>query len=91
MGIKLRATTKAATREKVTVRAICLNITPSIPSRKSRGRNTHMVVSVEAVIAIPTSLLPSVAPSIATFPSSLSQDIPPEARGFLDASAIEGR
>ena len=53
------ATTNEASREKTTVMARSPIISPATPSTKVMGRNTAMVVSVEAVTAPPTSRSPS--------------------------------
>jgi len=40
------------------VRAMSLNITPAIPGTKRTGKNTEIVVRVEAMIAVATSAVP---------------------------------
>ena len=61
--IKKDATNSDANKDKVTVRAKSLNRIPTIPSINIIGKNTAIVVSVEAVIDIPTSAAPSIAAS----------------------------
>ncbi len=70
-GIRVNATHKDPINEKVTVKASSLNNCPAIPTTKTMGRNTAIVVSVEATIALDTSSAPSPAASSADFPSSL--------------------
>ncbi len=48
-----------------------LNKIPTIPSTNTIGRNTAMVVRVEAVIDKPTSLAPFMAASFLEYPSAL--------------------
>ena len=59
--------------EKVTTLENCLNMTPAIPSMKSSGRKTASVVSVLAVIAMATSLVPLIAASSGGMPLSRSR------------------
>ena len=54
-GIAVSATTRDATRAKLTATANGKKNEPTSPSRKMSGTNTAMVVSVEAVMAEPTS------------------------------------
>ncbi len=75
MGIKVSATNRDIKREKVMVRPIALNSSPAIPDTYTIGRNTAMVVKVEAVIASPTSFAPSSAASTASSPSSRCRKI----------------
>ena len=41
-----------------TIQPSCLNIMPAIPVIIVRGRNTHSMVSVDAITDIPTSAVP---------------------------------
>jgi len=72
IGITVRATIKDISKEKVTVRANSLNIVAVIPLTNTIGKNTAIVVKVEATTAILTSLAPSTAALSAGSPSSLN-------------------
>ena len=52
-------------------RASARVIWPVIPDAKAMGKKTAIVVNVDAVIAIPTSEVPSFAASFLIFPSSI--------------------
>ena len=69
-GISVKATASEANSAKATTTASCLYMTPETPSMKTIGRKTAMVVSVEAVIAVATSWVPSTAEVSASSPSS---------------------
>ena len=69
-GINVSATANEAMREKVTVNASCLNIWPAMPTTKPMGKNTAIVVRVEAVTAFETSPAPFLAASFSPSPSS---------------------
>ena len=75
MGIKNRATPRDAKSENTTVKAISPNICPATPSTNTIGKNTAMVVKVDAVTAPPTSLTPRTVASIRLSPSSLHRAI----------------
>ncbi len=66
----MRATASEARRENVTVMARSLNMCPAMLCIKTTGRNTAIVVSVEAVIARETSAVPSMAAVRGESPSS---------------------
>ena len=63
MGISIRATSREATREKVTVRAWSRKSCPATPSTKTMGTKTQIVVRVAAITAEPTSPAPRRAAS----------------------------
>ncbi len=69
MGNRLKATKREATRAKVTVRAIGRNSCDAIPCTNTMGKNTAMVVMVEAAMAPVTSLVPVLAASTIPIPS----------------------
>ncbi len=54
----VNATKREESREKVTVRASSLKRCAVIPSTNTIGKNTAMVVRVDAVMAIATSFVP---------------------------------
>ena len=66
----MSATTSEHSRAKLTTYASCLNIWAEIPPRNSTGTKTAIVVSVDAVMAVETSRLPTVAASRLLLPSS---------------------
>ena len=68
-GIKVNDTSRAQKREKHIDTAISLKRTPAIPGTKSIGKKTDMVVNVEAIIAVDTSLVPLSELSIIPAPS----------------------
>ena len=70
MGMNVSATASEASRAKVTVRAWSVKIWPATPSMNTMGKNTAMVVRVEAVTAMPTSDAPRRADSTMESPSS---------------------
>ncbi len=57
------ATTNDANNENVTVNASSLNKMDVTPSTKTIGKNTATVVKVDAITAIETSFVPSLAAS----------------------------
>ena len=71
IGTKVKAINREAKRAKDIVRARLLDNLPAMPAEKIRGINTETVVSVEAVIAIPTSVVPCIAASFLLLPSSI--------------------
>ena len=58
MGIKKRETIRDASKEKTTAKERSPKIWPAIPSTKTIGKNTAIVVKVEAVTAPATSDVP---------------------------------
>ena len=70
IGIRVRATIRETTNEKATVRAWSRKSWAATPSTKTIGTNTQIVVRVEAVIARPTSEVPTRAASTSSSPSS---------------------
>ena len=70
MGISVSDTASEAMRENDTVTAMSRNSCEAMPSRKTTGTNTAMVVSVEAMTARPTSEAPSLDASTADRPAS---------------------
>jgi len=70
MGIRVSDTSRLALSEKVTVSAWSAKSCRATPSTNTMGRNTQMVVSVEAVTAMPTSEAPFMAASKTPRPSS---------------------
>ncbi len=71
MGTTVRATTREASREKVTVKARSRNSSRASPRMNStRGRNTATVVRVEAMTALPISSVPCRAASLGFTPLS---------------------
>jgi hypothetical protein len=69
IGTMVRATKSDETSENVMDKASPRVSRPVMPVAKTIGRKTTIVVSVEAVMAIPTSLVPIRAASLALFPS----------------------
>ena len=67
----VKATKSEANKEKAMAKARPRVSFPVIPWAKIMGKNTAMVVRVEAVIAIPTSDAPLLAASFFSFPSSM--------------------
>ena len=70
IGTSVIATTSENSSEKLTVSAWSRNSWPAMPVMNTIGKNTATDVSVAAVIAVPTSLVPSVAASRRERPSS---------------------
>ncbi len=70
MGTRVRAMINEANKLKVMVITISPNNSPAIPGTKSTGKNTPIVVRVEAVMAIPTSEAPLLADSARGVPIS---------------------
>ena len=70
IGIRVSATISDTTNEKATVRAWSRKSWAATPSTKTIGTKTQMVVRVEAVIARPTSEVPTRAASTSSSPSS---------------------
>jgi len=69
MGIRVTATTREASRLRVTVMAMSPKSAPAIPSTKMMGRKTATVVRVEAATAPPTSVVPVMAAAVRPRPS----------------------
>ena len=63
IGINKMETKSEDNSEKLTVQACSLNSSPAAPCRYTIGRNTTIVVNVEAVIAPATSEVPLTAAS----------------------------
>ncbi len=74
IGTSVMATMSENSSEKLTVRAWSRNSWPAMPVMNTIGKNTATDVSVAAVIAVPTSLVPSVAASTRERPSSRWRD-----------------
>ena len=70
-GTAVRATARDAISAKLTVIANGKKNAPTSPSMNPRGRNTTMVVSVDAVIAGPTSTVASSAARHRSLPPSM--------------------
>ena len=70
IGTRVRATARLASSEYAIVSPMSTNSCLVIPLVNTIGRNTQTVVSVEAMIAPPTCLAPSMAASLAEAPSS---------------------
>ena len=70
MGTMVRETNKEASSARHTVTASGRESLPAIPDVKTMGKNTAMVVNVEAVMAIPTSVAPAFAASSLSSPNS---------------------
>ena len=70
MGTSVTAMKRADNRANVTVSARSRNIRAASPCVKTMGTNTAIVVNVEAVIAMPTSLAPFFAAVIRSSPFS---------------------
>ena len=71
IGVRANAVKREVIRQ-VTVRtANCLNITPTIPPINTKGRNTTMVVRVDAAIANPISDAPNIAACLGIAPRSM--------------------
>ena len=58
MGTRVRAAVVDTIMMMETIQPSCLNMTPAIPVIMVRGRNTHSMVSVDAITEIPTSAVP---------------------------------
>ncbi len=71
IGTRVRATNNDANKETTTVRARPRESFPAIPVAKNIGKNTATVVKVEAAMAPPTSLVPSIAARNLSLPSSM--------------------
>ena len=82
MGMKYSATPNEASSENTTVSAISPKICPATPSTKTMGKNTVIVVSVEANTAVPTSRVPRMVAWIRSSPSSRQ-------RKMLSSTTIE--
>src|SRR5699024_9279673 len=72
IGIKVKETNKDMTNEKATVKANSLKIVAVIHSTNTIGANTAIVVMVEAVLPLLTSLSPSILTYWLSKPFSLS-------------------
>ena len=70
MGIKLNATNNEAKRLKAIVQARSLKSCPAIPPTNKIGKNTAIVVKVEAVTAVETCSAPARAASATVNPVS---------------------
>ncbi len=68
-GTKDTATTIEVISEKLIVKDNCLNIWPTTPITKAKGRNTAILVRVEPIIAGIISLVPFIADSSTSFPN----------------------
>ena len=55
----------------LTIHPSWLNIIPAIPGTMVRGRNTQSIVNVDAMMEIPTSLVPCTAASFGFSPLSI--------------------
>jgi hypothetical protein len=66
--MSVKDTRSAQKSEKQIVRAMSLNSTPAMPGTKRTGKNTEIVVRVEAMMAVDTSAVPR---------SALSRRFPP--------------
>ena len=82
MGMKNSATPNEANSENTTVSAMSPKICPATPSTKTMGKNTVIVVSVEANTAVPTSLVPRMVAWTRSSPSSRQ-------RKMLSSTTIE--
>ena len=71
IGVSVKAVNSDAIMVTEVRIASCLNITPTIPPIKIIGIKTMSVVSVDAVIACPISLVPTTAASIGFNPFSI--------------------
>ena len=69
-GVKVNAAAIETTRVIVTIQPIVPNNTPAIPSIIVKGKNTARVVSVEAIIDTPTSLVAKIAACLTREPRS---------------------
>ena len=58
MGTRVSAATVDTIIMMETIQPSCLNMMPAMPEIMVRGRNTHSIVSVEAMTEIPTSAVP---------------------------------
>jgi hypothetical protein len=70
IGTSVMATTSENTSAKLTVSAWSRNSWPAMPVMNTIGKNTATEVSVAAVIAVPTSLVPRRAASTRDLPAS---------------------
>ena len=70
IGTSIIAVNSEATRAIVTTAANSPNTTAAMPPTNMIGANMHIVVSVEATTAVPTSLVPNIAPSVRPWPLS---------------------
>jgi len=68
--MRIRAVAREARRARIITKAICLNIIPTTPLIKIRGRKIATVVRQEAMTALPTSEEPKMAASEGLSPSS---------------------
>ena len=70
IGMNNTATISAATSEVTTVRPRSLNTCPARPSTNTIGKNTQIDVSVDAITAPRTSVVPRMAALRVESPSS---------------------
>ena len=70
MGVSHSAHTRLAVRVATNRPPNCLNMIPASPFKKINGTKTTIVVSVDALIAVPTSSLPNIAASRGAIPAS---------------------
>ena len=80
--MKKSATSREASSEKTTVSAISPNTCPAMPSTNTMGKNTAIVVRVEAKTAPPTSETPRMVAALRSSPSSWQ-------RKMLSSTTIE--
>ena len=71
MGVSVRAHIMEMVIIIVTIQPSCANITPAIPLTIVNGRNTAIMVSVEATIDSPTSFVPLMAAGLGRPPRSM--------------------
>ena len=58
VGTRVRAAVVDTIMMMETIQPSCLNMIPAIPVIMVSGRNTHSMVSVDAITEIPTSAVP---------------------------------
>ena len=70
MGTRVRAAVVETIMMMDTIQPSWRNMMPDMPEIMVRGRNTHSMVSVEAITEIPTSAVPCTAASLGFSPRS---------------------
>ena len=70
MGTRVRAAVVDTIMMMETMKPSWRNMIPAMPDIMVRGRNTHSMVSVEAITEIPTSAVPWTAASVGFSPLS---------------------
>ena len=70
MGVKERDVKREAMRVATSTKPSCLKMIPASPVRNIRGRKITTVVMVEAVMAMPISLVPKTAAVVTRPPCS---------------------